>query len=206
MVIITLIVLMLYLLNERDPDADGATGMSASKMRSDAKSNDFTKFKQGLPSSFARSKDAEDMFKQVRKGMNLDASYGYDGGAGALRFKPFITASTKEELDNMVLRDKYITEHLYDVGDIVDDVSNNKTGIIIRRGTNYVTLEDADMRLFKAWLYDIVETPVVTDDMELREQRKLLNTNIKEILNIMIKVVLLRNHLKIKKQVYLKSM
>ena len=90
----------------------------------------------------------------------------------------------------MVLRDKYITEHLYDVGDIVDDVSNNKTGIIIRRGTNYVTLEDADMRLFKAWLYDIVETPVVTD--ELREQRKLLNTNIKEIQNIMIKVVLLK--------------
>ena len=28
------------------------------------------------------------MFKQVRKGMNLFASYGYDGGAGALRFKP----------------------------------------------------------------------------------------------------------------------
>ena len=156
---------------ERDPDAEGATGMSASKMRSAAKSNDFTKFKQGLPSSFARSKDAEDMFKQVRKGMNLAASYGYDGGAGALRFKPFITASTKEELDNMVLRDKYITEHLYDVGDIVDDVSNNKTGIIIRRGTNYVTLEDADMRLFKAWLYDIVETPVVTDDMAERAKK-----------------------------------
>ena len=117
---------------ERDPDAEGATGMSASKMRSAAKSNDFTKFKQGLPSNFARTKDAEDMFKQVRKGMRLAASYGYDGGAGALRFKPFITASTKEELDNMVLRDKYITEHLYDVGDIVDDVSNNITGIIIR--------------------------------------------------------------------------
>ena len=77
---------------ERDPDAEGATGMSASKMRSAAKSNDFTKFKQGLPSSFARSKDAEDMFKQVRKGMNLAASYGYDAGAGALRFKPFITS------------------------------------------------------------------------------------------------------------------
>ena len=105
--------------------------------------------------------------------MNFNASHGYDGGAGALRFKPFITASTKEELDNMVLRDKYITEHLYDVGDIVDDVSNNKTGIIIRRGTNYVTLEDADMRLFKAWLYDIVETPVVTDDMILRDSKKI---------------------------------
>jgi len=156
---------------ERDPDAEGATGRSASKMRAAAKSNDFTKFKQGLPSSFARSKDAEDMFKQVRQGMRLAASYGYDGGAGALRFKPFITASTKEELDNMVLRDKYITEHLYDVGDIVDDVSNNKTGIIIRRGTNYVTLEDEDMKLSKSWLYDIVETPVVTDAMAERAKK-----------------------------------
>ena len=156
---------------ERDPDAEGATGMSASKMRSAAKSNNFTKFKQGLPSSFARSKDAEDMFKQVRKGMNLAASYGYDGGAGALRFKPFITASTKEELENMVIRDKYITEHLYDVGDIVDNVSNNTTGIIIRRGTNYVTLEDKDMNLSKAWLYDIVETPVVTDEMAERAKK-----------------------------------
>ena len=156
---------------ERDPDAEGATGMSASKMRAAAKTNNFTKFKQGLPSSFARTKDAEDMFKQVRKGMNLAASYGYDGGAGALRFKPFITASTKEELDNMVLRDKYITEHLYDVGDIVDNVSNNTTGIIIRRGTNYVTLEDADMKLSKAWLYDIVETPVVTDAMAERAKK-----------------------------------
>ena len=43
---------------ERDPDAEGATGMSASKMRSAAKTNNFTKFKQGLPSSFARTKEA----------------------------------------------------------------------------------------------------------------------------------------------------
>ena len=156
---------------ERDPDAEGATGMSASKMRSAAKTNNFTKFKQGLPSSFARTKEAENMFKLVRKGMNLAASYGYDGGAGALRFKPFITASTKEELDNMVLRDKYLTEHIYDVGDVVDDVSNNITGIIIRRGTNYVTLEDADMTLHKSWLYDIIETPVVTNEMSERAKK-----------------------------------
>ena len=57
------------------------------------------------------------------------------------------------------------------VGDIVDDVSNNITGIIIRRGTNYVTLEDKDMKLSKAWLYDIVETPVVTDDMAERAKK-----------------------------------
>ena len=154
---------------ERDPDAEGATGMSASKMRAAAKAKDFDSFKKGLPTSFARTRNAQDLFKNVRKGMMLAASL--EESTGALRFKPFITASTKEELDNMVLRDKYLTEHIYDVGDVVDDVSNNITGIIIRRGTNYVTLEDADMTLHKSWLYDIIETPVVTNEMSERAKK-----------------------------------
>ena len=153
---------------ERDPDAEGATGMSASKMRAAAKKDDFESFKKGLPSSFARTAGAQDLFKSLRRGMNLAASVNPDAGAGALRFKPFITASTKEDLDNMLLRDKYLTEHLYEIGDIVDDVSNSITGIIVRRGTNYVTLEDANMKLHKAWLYDIIETPVYPVKLEER--------------------------------------
>jgi hypothetical protein len=154
---------------ERDPDADGATGMSASKMRAAAKDKDFDTFKKGLPSSFANSKNAQDLFKNVRKGMMLAASI--DHGAGAFRFKPFITASTKEELEKMTLRDKYISEHLYDVGDIVDDVETNITGVIVRRGTNYVTLEDENMKLHKSWLYNIMETPVYPIKLEERARK-----------------------------------
>jgi len=154
---------------ERDPDADGATGMSASKMRAAAKDKDFDTFKKGLPSSFARTKNAQDLFKNVRKGMMLAASI--DHGAGAFRFKPFITASTKEELEKMTLRDKYISEHLYDVGDIVDDVETNITGVIVRRGTNYVTLEDENMKLHKSWLYNIMETPVYPIKLEERARK-----------------------------------
>ena len=153
---------------ERDPDAEGATGMSASKMRAAAKDNNFSQFKLGLPSNFARTKNAQILFKSVRQGMNLAASYGYDAGAGALRFKPFITASTKEELEKMTLRDQYITEHLYEVGDIVDDITNGITGVIVRRGTNYVTLEDTNQKLHKSWLYDIMETPVYPVELEER--------------------------------------
>ena len=156
---------------ERDPDAEGATGMSASKMRAAAKEKDFTLFKKGLPSSFARTKNAQDLFRNVRKGMMLAASMDYTS-LGAFKFKPFITASTKEELDKMTLRDKYISEHLYDVGDIVDDIESNVTGVIIRRGTNYVTLEDVDMKLHKAWLYNIMETPVYP--VKLEERAKVL--------------------------------
>ena len=149
---------------ERDPDADGATGMSASKMRAAAKDKDFNTFKKGLPSGFANSKNAQDLFRNVRKGMMLAASYE----VGELKFKPFVTASTLEELNKMTLRDKYISEHLYDVGDIVDDVETNITGVIIRRGTNYVTLEDEDMKLHKCWLYNIMETPVYPVKLEER--------------------------------------
>ena len=66
---------------------------------------------------------------------------------------------------------------MYDVGDIVDDVESNITGVIIRRGTNYVTLEDEDMKLHKCWLYNIMETPVYPVKLEersmnLKEKRK----------------------------------
>ena len=56
---------------ERDPDAEGATGMSASKMRAAAAKGDLESFKRGLP----RNADAEKIFKDVRKGMNLAANY-----------------------------------------------------------------------------------------------------------------------------------
>jgi hypothetical protein len=56
---------------ERDPDAEGATGMSASKMRAAAAKDDYETFSKGLPSNFARSRNGLQLFKNVRKGMNL---------------------------------------------------------------------------------------------------------------------------------------
>ncbi len=56
---------------ERDPDAVGASGMSASKMRAAAVKGDFDTFKDGIPSAMS-DKDAKDMFNSVRKGLKLD--------------------------------------------------------------------------------------------------------------------------------------
>jgi DNA-binding ferritin-like protein (Dps family) len=53
---------------QRDPDAEGAEGMSASKMRSAAVANDYDSFKQGLPNTFEHG---EQLFKDVQQGMNL---------------------------------------------------------------------------------------------------------------------------------------
>jgi hypothetical protein len=51
----------------RDPDADGAEGMSASKMRAAAIENDFESFKTGLPSGLQG--DAKEVFSAVRQGL-----------------------------------------------------------------------------------------------------------------------------------------
>lgn len=52
---------------ERDPDADGAEGMSASKMRQSAVDNDLESFKQGVP----QQEVADEMFAAVRQGMGV---------------------------------------------------------------------------------------------------------------------------------------
>ena len=52
---------------ERDPDADGAEGMSASKMRAAAAANDLESFKQGVPNQDI----ADEMFAAVRQGMGI---------------------------------------------------------------------------------------------------------------------------------------
>jgi len=51
----------------RDPDAEGAEGMSASKMRAAAIADDFESFKSGLPAGIQG--DAEQVFAAVRQGL-----------------------------------------------------------------------------------------------------------------------------------------
>jgi hypothetical protein len=51
----------------RDPDAEGAEGMSASKMRAAAIEDDFETFKTGLPAGL--SGEADEVFSAVRQGL-----------------------------------------------------------------------------------------------------------------------------------------
>ena len=55
---------------ERDPDAEGVTGISASKMREAAKEGDFDTFKKGAPSTMSTAQ-IKQMYNDVRKGMRL---------------------------------------------------------------------------------------------------------------------------------------
>ena len=62
---------------QRDPDAEGAEGMSASKMREHAKNNNYDEFHKGAPSAM-KPEHRKAMFHDLRKGMGLheDTSRG----------------------------------------------------------------------------------------------------------------------------------
>jgi len=124
---------------ERDPDAEGVAGMSASKMRAAAASGDYESFSLGLPSSF---KDGEKLFKDLRLGMNIREQLK--------PFKPIVEMSNME-----LVREQYFQNLIYNIGDWVKDVKTGITGEVVKRGTNYITLVQEDFTLHKVWLEDV---------------------------------------------------
>ena len=120
---------------ERDPDAEGVSGMSASKMRAAASDGDFDSFKTGVPSGF---KDALKLYNDVRKNMGIREER--DMG---------------EMTDFESLRDLYLTGKLWNIGDVVE--SKGHTGKVINKGTNYLSFVSEDGKVHKTWLYDINE-------------------------------------------------
>ena len=59
---------------ERDPDAEGVSGMSASKMRKHASENNFKEFRKGVPQHVPEH-HAKELFNHVRQGMNVNENY-----------------------------------------------------------------------------------------------------------------------------------
>ena len=120
---------------ERDPDAEGVSGMSASKMREMAKNDDYRNFKRGVVN--LSDSDTKALFAAVKKGMDIKESY-------VGNFTDFV---------NNDLREEYHQEKIFNVGDMVEHTDGSK-GMVVRRGSNYVSYED-DGLIKKAWLYDL---------------------------------------------------
>ena len=124
---------------ERDPDAEGVTGMSASKQRTNAKENDYTAFSQGVPSNMS-DKDTRKLFNDVRKGMGLKEE---------TQFKRHVDLGKLNEM-----RENYVKGNLYEIGDSVVIKSTEEVGIVSVLGSNYVVVETNGKRVRK-WLQDI---------------------------------------------------
>ena len=118
---------------ERDPDAEGVEGMSASKMRAAAVEGDYDTFKLGLPGSF---KHGLKLFKDIRSNM------------GVREERDMGEMTEYEEL-----RDAYLVGKIWNIGDLVE--ANGVEGNVVNRGTNYLSFCDRDGKVHKAWLHDI---------------------------------------------------
>ena len=131
----------------RDPDAEGVTGISASKMREFAKNNDFKSFKQNLMTG-TRENDAMKLFKDLKKGMGVNE------------------AMAPEDENLRTIREHYHNNDLFNMGDIVENTKSGNVGKIIKRGPNYVQYEMEDGGVEKAWLDEI--TPANNIDSEIQ--------------------------------------
>lgn len=95
---------------ERDPDAEGVTGMSASKMRAAAAANDYDSFKNGLPSSFEKS-NGKKLFDALRKAMNISEELSEFLEATNSDFSRFIETEFVEIVED--IEDEMLIESVY---------------------------------------------------------------------------------------------
>lgn len=144
---------------ERDPDASGVEGMSASKQRENAKNNNFTAFAQGIPNAMSNP-DAKRLFNDIRQGMGLKESS---------QFKNHIELKKVSDI-----REKYVEGSLFEEGDRVLIRSIDKEGHVHRLGANYVIVALDEGRVSRCWLEDIqkIEEDTVSDIRSFFDRHK----------------------------------
>ena len=126
---------------QRDPDAEGAEGASATKQRNAAAENDFTTFGQGLPKTLSNA-DSRRLYNDVRKGMGLKE---------AKEFKRHIQLQPVSQL-----REAYVKDGIFELGDEVVMVKNDVVGKIKHLGANYVIVESKG-ETWRCWLNDVTK-------------------------------------------------
>jgi len=147
---------------DRDEKKGGAEGMSASKMRKAATSKDekagFEEFKKGLPKSFLEDeKLAKQLFNTVKKQM-------------AVKKEGWNLWEIAPKLDWQNLRENYIKDNIFKMGQMVENINTGLIGKIIRRGTSYLICVTEDNMMFKSWIKDLNEYTEVKMDSEMRDK------------------------------------
>lgn len=164
-------------IGEEDPDLD-------SKVRKFVMDNDFNSFEVSVPQSLTK-KEKKDYFNMLRKSMDVKENYNLWEIAPRLDFNN--------------LRDSYIKENIFKVGDVVENLNTGLVGRIIRRGANYLICVTEDNIMFKPWIYDVKEwtdncgvpahkREVGTDSfrkyvMKMVGMKKIDNFNVKKFIN-----------------------
>ena len=134
---------------DRDPDADGVEGMSASKLRKAAADDDYDTFVKGCPKGLGK-KGCEELFSAVQQAMQVQVSEDFNEVSYQLH-------EIAPKLDPKGLREAYFEQGLYSVGTYVENVNTGIVSKIVSRGSNYVISIDEHESIFRTWLKDLVE-------------------------------------------------
>ena len=130
---------------DRDPDADGVEGMSASRLRLAASENDFKTFMSAMPEGFPR-REAKQLFDTTRMSMGINEEWG------------IWEMAPKFDLDT--LRENYVSKAIFGIGELVENLNTGLVGRIVRRGANHLICVTEDKIMFKAWIKDVTEAVV----------------------------------------------
>ncbi len=127
---------------DRDPDAKGVEGMSASRMRLAAAEGDFKTFRSGLPPE-VKPAEAKELFNILRGAMSIKEGWE--------------TWEVAPKFDYKNLRENYLQESIFKIGQLVENLNTGMIGRIIRRGTNYLICVTESGMMFKSWIKDLAE-------------------------------------------------
>ena len=140
---------------ERDADAEGIEGMSASKLRKAAMDGNFKEFVKGVPN--IGNDEKMNLFKLLQKSMGVKKDDKKKKEVKEWEYAP--------KLDPFGLRIAYLREEIFKIGSLVESLQTGEVGRITRRGANHVICQTSEGNMFKSWLRDITEAyDVATDD------------------------------------------
>jgi hypothetical protein len=136
---------------ERDSDAEGVEGMSASKLRKAAKEDDFKAFQRGIPSSLEKG-EVTNLYNALKKAMGLEVTTDKKNTK-----ESFELWEIAPSFDYFGLREKYYNKEIFKRGDIVESLHTGLRGEVTRRGANHLICVTEDGIMFKSWIKDVAE-------------------------------------------------
>ena len=130
---------------DRDPDAEGIEGLSASRLRLAAAENDYKTFRMAMPDNM-RPREIKDLYNTLRMSMGINEEWGIWEMA--------------PKFDQQTLRENYVSKAIFRIGELVENMNTGLVGRIIRRGTNHLICVTEDNIMFKSWIRDVNEAIV----------------------------------------------
>jgi hypothetical protein len=92
---------------------------------------------------------AQELFDSVRASMGINENWNI--------------WEIAPKLDQQTLRENYVSEKIFQIGKLVENLNTGLVGRIIRRGTNYLICVTESNMMFKSWIKDVMEAKKYTE-------------------------------------------